>query len=218
MRPKLYPGCLSYLLASSVTFVVFAIAAGGGSGRENQLHVPAPRLDAPAAIVKVDGVLDEEAWRQAALLTGFSQYSPVDGRPADNQTDVLVFYSATTIYFGVKAHAAPGAVHATLANRDRIDADDSIQIFLNPFNDGRRALVFGVKLQSYERRSDGSKVGVRRIPRLTVEYQVSRPIFLRVIGEYDSRKQDALRDDSRTELPISDSRSRDRTLRAVNGV
>ena len=124
--------------------LLFALAAGVFSGRDNQRHVPVPRLDPPAAIVTVDGVLDEEAWRQAALLTGFSQYSPVDGRPADNQTDVLVFYSATTIYFGVKAHAAPGAVHATLANRDRIDADDSIQIFLNPFNDGRQALVFGV--------------------------------------------------------------------------
>ena len=89
-------------------------------------------------------MLDEDAWREAALLTGFSQYSPVDGRAADNQTDILVFYSATAIYFGVKAHAAPGAVHATLANRDKIDSDDSIQIFLNPFNDGRQALVFGV--------------------------------------------------------------------------
>ena len=58
------------------------------------------------------------------------------------------------------------------------------------------------QLQSYDRRSDGSTVGVRRIPRLKVEYQVSRPIFLRVIGEYDSQKQDTLRDDSRTELPI----------------
>jgi len=46
--------------------------------------------------------------------------------------------------FGIKAHAAPGSVHATLANRDRIDSDDSIQIFLNPFNDGRQALVFAV--------------------------------------------------------------------------
>ena len=34
------------------------------------------------------------------------------------------------------------------------------------------------------------------------KYQVSRPIFLRVIGEYDARKQDTLRDDSRTNLPI----------------
>src|SRR6185436_18945530 len=58
------------------------------------------------------------------------------------------------------------------------------------------------QLQSYDRRSDGSTVGVRKIPRLKVEYQVSRPIFLRVIGEYDARRQDTLRDDSRTELPI----------------
>ena len=64
--------------------------------------------------------------------------------PPRTPTEVLVFYSPTAIYFGIKAHAAPGAVHATLANRDRIDADDAIQIFLNPFKDGRQALVFGV--------------------------------------------------------------------------
>jgi len=34
------------------------------------------------------------------------------------------------------------------------------------------------------------------------EYQISRPIFVRVIGEYNSDWQDDLRDDSRTNLPI----------------
>ena len=58
------------------------------------------------------------------------------------------------------------------------------------------------QLQSYDRRTDGSTVGVGRIPRLKVEYQVSRPVFLRFIGEYTSQTQDALRDDSRTNLPI----------------
>ena len=43
-----------------------------------------------------------------------------------------------------RAQAAAESVHATPASRDRIDADDAIQIFLNPFNDGRQALVFGV--------------------------------------------------------------------------
>jgi uncharacterized protein DUF5916 len=118
------------------------LAAAVYSGRDNQLHVTPARVETPAIIV--DGALDEPAWQQAARLTDFSQYSPVDGRPADDATEILVFYSPTTIYFGVKAHAAPGAVHATLANRDRIDADDGIQIFLNPFKDGRQALVFGV--------------------------------------------------------------------------
>ena len=126
-----------------ISELVLALAAVVFSGRDNQVHVTLPRVDAAAAIT-IDGVLDEAVWQQAARLTDFSQYAPVDGRPADDPTEVLVFYTPTTIYFGIKAHAAPGAVHATLANRDRIDADDAIQIFLNPFKDGRQALVFGV--------------------------------------------------------------------------
>jgi hypothetical protein len=35
-----------------------------------------------------------------------------------------------------------------------------------------------------------------------VEYQIARPIFVRVVGEYNSDWQDDLRDDSRTNLPI----------------
>src|SRR5438477_6379921 len=124
------------------------------SGRERQLNVAVPRQD--DARIVVDGVLDEEAWQKAARLTDFSQYSPVDGRPADDPTEVLVWYSPSAIYFGVKAHAAPGSVHATLANRDKIDADDSIQIFLGTFNDGRRALVFGVNPLGIQ--SDGALV------------------------------------------------------------
>jgi len=121
--------------------LVFALASAAFSGRDNQIHVEPPRIEAAIA---VDGVLDEAAWSQAARLTGFSQYAPVDRRQAENTTEVLVFYSPTAIYFGIRAQAARGSVHATLASRDRIDADDAIQIFLNPFNDGRQALVFGV--------------------------------------------------------------------------
>jgi hypothetical protein len=36
------------------------------------------------------------------------------------------------------------------------------------------------------------------VPRLKLEYQLSRPIFIRVIGQYTSNETDALRDDSRT--------------------
>src|SRR6266404_5815265 len=50
------------------------------SGRASRTHVDVPRIDTVASI---DGVLDEPVWRRAARLTGFSQYQPVDGRPAD---------------------------------------------------------------------------------------------------------------------------------------
>jgi hypothetical protein len=52
--------------------------------------------------------------------------------------------------------------------------------------------------QQVNRLTDGSNVSLVRIPRLKVEYQLSRPIFLRVVGQYMSNRTDALRDDSRT--------------------
>jgi hypothetical protein len=56
--------------------------------------------------------------------------------------------------------------------------------------------------QRVYRRSDRSLVRLRSIPRLKLEYQVSRPIFVRFVGQYDGLKVDALRDDSRTGDPI----------------
>jgi hypothetical protein len=111
------------------------------SGVARQLDVRPPRIEAG---ITVDGVLDEPVWREAAVLTGFSQYAPVDGRPAEDSTEVLVWYSATAIYFGVRAFEPHGAVHASLAERDKIGADDYVQILIDTFNDHRQALVFGV--------------------------------------------------------------------------
>ena len=58
------------------------------------------------------------------------------------------------------------------------------------------------QLQSFERRTDGSMAAIRRIPRVKLEYQATRAIFVRWVGEYDSQYQADLRDDSRTGLPI----------------
>ena len=58
------------------------------------------------------------------------------------------------------------------------------------------------QLQSFRRRSDDTLVGIRRIPRLKTEYQITRSIFVRFVGEYNTDWQDDLRDDSRTHLPV----------------
>jgi hypothetical protein len=104
--------------------------------------VSIPRLDLPVA---VDGALDEPAWAQAARLTGFHQYQPVDGRPAEEETEVLVFYSPTAIHFGIAARdREPSAIRATVADRDNIDADDNVTVHLDTFHDRRRSFFFAV--------------------------------------------------------------------------
>lgn len=113
------------------------------SGLSGQISVRPPRIEAS---VVVDGALDEPAWRQAARLVGFSQYQPVDSRPAEEETEVLVWYSPTAIHFGIRAREShgEGLVRATRADRDNIGNDDHVQILLDTYNDRRTAFLFGV--------------------------------------------------------------------------
>ena len=95
--------------------------------------------------VEIDGVLDEPVWQQAARLSGFHQYQPVDSRPAEEETEVLVWYARNAIYFGVIAHdREPGAIRATRADRDNLDSEDRVTVYLDTFNDRRRAYFFTV--------------------------------------------------------------------------
>ncbi len=110
-------------------------------GRRQALTVAVPRLEAE---VVVDGVLDEPAWAEAATLTGFSHFQPIDGVPAEDSTEVLVWYSPAAIHFGVRAFEPHGAVSSSLADRDRIFSDDVIQLLIGTFNDGRQAFLFAV--------------------------------------------------------------------------
>src|SRR5512134_1432173 len=112
------------------------------SGRGNQLSVAIPRLEAQAA---VDGRLDESVWSRAARLTDFSQFQPVDGRPAEEPTEILVWYAPDAIWFGIRARENHGnVVRATRANRDNIASEDHVQILLDTNNDRRLAFLFGV--------------------------------------------------------------------------
>ncbi|MFN2400685.1 MAG: DUF5916 domain-containing protein [Gemmatimonadaceae bacterium] len=129
------------MLLSLVLLIAASDPATVYNGRQGQLQIQAPRVEADAGI---DGNLSEAVWQGAALLTGFSQFSPADGQAAQDSTEVLVWYSPTAIYFGIRAYEAHGSVHATLADRDRIFSDDNVQLYLGTFNDGRQAMVIGV--------------------------------------------------------------------------
>jgi hypothetical protein len=141
MSPTTLMAALAALLAVAPGADLGDPAATVYSGRNGQLAVKIPRIDASVA---VDGTLDDPVWQRAAVLTGFSEYSPIDGLPAEDSTEVLVWYSPRAIYFGVRAFEPHGGVHYKLADRDKIDADDNVQIILTPFLHSRQALVFSV--------------------------------------------------------------------------
>ncbi|MDB4881093.1 MAG: hypothetical protein JWL60_2539 [Gemmatimonadetes bacterium] len=141
------PSVLSLLVAAAALVVSAArpsppSAGTVYSGRANETRVRPPRIEEAGHVL--DGRLDERQWAQAALLTGFSQFSPQDGTAAEDSTEVLVWYSPTAIHFGVRAFEPHGSPRASLADRDRIANDDNVQLLLGTFNDGRQATVFAV--------------------------------------------------------------------------
>jgi hypothetical protein len=119
--------------------------------------VTIPRVE---EAVEIDGRLDDPPWARAARLVGFSQYQPVDSRPAEEQTEVLVWYSPTALHVGVVARdRQPGAIRATVADRDNLSRDDTVTVYLDTFNDKRRAFFFTVNplgMQEDGVRSEGA--------------------------------------------------------------
>jgi len=152
------------------------------SGRAGEIEVRIPRLERE---IEVDGQLTEPAWAEAAVLTGFSQYEPVDGLPSADSTEVLVWYSAHALYVGVRAFESHAPVNATLADRDRIFADDHIQLLLDTFNDRRRALLFAVNALGVQ--ADGYQTEEQRSAQMFGAAEATARIDLSPDFLFDSR-------------------------------
>jgi Domain of unknown function (DUF5916)/Carbohydrate family 9 binding domain-like len=89
----------------------------------------------------IDGRLDDEVWKEAAVLKDFYQTYPGDNTKPSRPTEVLLGYDARHLYIGFRAYDEPGNVRATVAKRDDVLEDDNIRVYLDTFNDQRRAYV-----------------------------------------------------------------------------
>ena len=87
----------------------------------------------------IDGKLDDEAWKTAAVLKDFYQVNPGDNIAPSKQTEVLIGYDAKTLYIAFRASDDAGKVRATVPKRDNIFADDYVGVYLDTFHDQRKA-------------------------------------------------------------------------------
>ena len=99
-----------------------------------------PRFDKPPVI---DGKLDDEIWKQAAVFKDFLQTSPGDSIAPSKPTEMMVGYDARTFYISFHCYDEPDKVRATLSKRDEIFGEDNVRVYLDTFNDQRRAYLVG---------------------------------------------------------------------------
>lgn len=99
-----------------------------------------PRLDTPPTI---DGKLDDPVWKQAAVFKDFYQTNPGDNVTPSKPTEARIGYDAKTLYFAFHCYDEPDKIRATVAKRDEVFGEDNVRVFLDTFNDKRRAYVLG---------------------------------------------------------------------------
>ena len=104
-------------------------------------EVPALQLSEP---IRVDGVLDEDAWRRATVAKDFTQSEPREGQPATEPTEVMIAFDAQYLYIGARlGDAEPTREIVNDIRKDfREDDQDDFEVIIDTFRDRRNGYVF----------------------------------------------------------------------------
>ncbi len=125
--------------APSVGLAVKAVSRNAGE--------PLALKTAPlSSDLRIDGILDEQAWAQAEAIQDLTMIEPVQGGRPTGRTRVRVLANARGIVFGVECDDPNprGIVSYTKQRDGEMSSEDHIEIVLDPFLDGRSGYVFWV--------------------------------------------------------------------------
>ena len=103
-----------------------------------------PRISHPPKLADFLGMKPAPSAPQMAALSNFVQYQPKDGAPAQEKTVVYSGYDEKNLYFVfVCFDDQPAKIRARMTHREDISSeDDEVQVYLDTFNDRRRAYGF----------------------------------------------------------------------------
>ncbi len=100
------------------------------------------RLPAFAKPPVIDGKLDDEVWKNAAVLKDFYQIQPGDNIAPSKPTEVMLGHDERFLYVAFHCFDEPDKVRANIPKRDDIFNDDYVGILFDTFNDKRKAYEF----------------------------------------------------------------------------
>src|SRR5688500_18280892 len=106
-----------------------------------QLNTQAVRVSEGPVL---DGRLDDEAWRNAPILSGFTQREPVEGATPADATEVRFVYDDEALYIGARMFADPSTIRADVTRRDVEGGAEQIIFSLDTYHDRRTAYTFAV--------------------------------------------------------------------------
>ncbi|MFD1613647.1 DUF5916 domain-containing protein [Gelatiniphilus marinus] len=95
---------------------------------------------------KIDGVLNDKAWKNADEAKGFTQFRPEMGiaEKAHQKTTVKITFDDNAIYVGAYLKDKPEDIQKQFTSRDNFGQSDFFGVVLNPNNDAQNDTEFFV--------------------------------------------------------------------------
>lgn len=95
---------------------------------------------------KIDGILDDDVWKDAEIATDFIQFRPAIGNtlPEHQKTIVKMAYDDEAIYISGYMYDKPENIMRQFSSRDNFGQNDFLGIVINPNNDGQNETSFFV--------------------------------------------------------------------------
>ena len=108
-------------------------------------QAPAASASAIASAPVIDGRLDDDAWAEAQVLTGFIQREPSEGQPVSERTEVRVAYDEEALYVGAWLFDSdPTSLVFGQTLRDAsLNESDAFVLVLDTYLDRQNGFVFG---------------------------------------------------------------------------
>lgn len=153
---------LAFWIGPGFAFEGFTLDTIGGASSDSadgrKATLPAIRahhINGSGGDIRLDGRLDDSAWREAEAARGFRGWDPDRGANPSEETIFRVAYDDGAVYFAVAClERDPSKVTAKLSRRDRDSNSDLVSIYIDPYFDHTTGYNFrvnplGVQWDSY---------------------------------------------------------------------
>ena len=140
---------LTILLLGYVALCPLVSLSQGPADAKAPFHLNIKRL---AGAIKIDGVLDDIAWKDGEVAAHFYKKFPNDEGDPERQTEVKTTYDDSYMYFAFTAYGTNAPVIQSLKRDIGHDANDGIAIILDPVNQKTNGFFFVVN--AYNVQSD----------------------------------------------------------------
>lgn len=126
----------------SIVIILFISSMLSLYSDQESIITSRPQITIPKVLVppKIDGILNDDCWKEATSYSNFICYEPIDGLACSEKTEVMMVYDNEHFYIAFRCYdRQKNEIRANISKRDNIRNDDAVAVLLDTFNSQRRA-------------------------------------------------------------------------------